>query len=223
MGSRNAYKPSNSSFVPMVRNSSRCAASPGRAALSTTRGWLCRKHALIRARRSSAISRSVLTSRVSRRRGNTTASAIPTEREVEQPLPQGGAVGIDLGVVRCAPLNSFKRHATALCKAQQALCRKQKFSNNWKKANGRIQRIHARIGNARRDYRHKNSTAISQNHAMVCIEDLQGAEHVQVGGRLNPSAGQTRSSQVWPEQIHPRSGLVRVPPPIGVQAVVEWW
>jgi putative transposase len=105
-----------------------------------------------------------------------------TEREVEQPLPQGGAVGIDLGVVRFAtlsdgtfyaPLNSFRRHATALRKTQQAMCRKQKFSNNWKKAKGRIQRLHARIGNARRDYLHKTSTAISQNHAMVCIEDLQ--------------------------------------------------
>jgi putative transposase len=71
------------------------------------------------------------------------------------------------------PLNSFERHATALRKGQQAMCRKQKFSNNWKKARRRIQRIHARIGNARRDYLHKISTAISQNHAMVCIEDLQ--------------------------------------------------
>jgi len=53
------------------------------------------------------------------------------------------------------------------------MCRKQKFSKNWRKAQGRIQRIHARIGNARRDYLHKTSTAISQNHAMVCIEDLQ--------------------------------------------------
>ena len=108
--------------------------------------------------------------------------SIQTEREVEQPLPRGGAVGIDLGVVRFAtlsdgtvyaPLNSFKRHATALRKGQQAMCRKQKFSNNWKKAKARIQRIHVRIGNARRDYLHKTSTAISQNHAMVCLEDLQ--------------------------------------------------
>ncbi|MCQ4323335.1 RNA-guided endonuclease InsQ/TnpB family protein, partial [Stutzerimonas stutzeri] len=44
---------------------------------------------------------------------------------------------------------------------------------NWKKEKSRIQKIHARIGNARRDYLHKTSTAISQNHAMVCIEDLQ--------------------------------------------------
>jgi putative transposase len=108
--------------------------------------------------------------------------SIQTERELERPLPQGGAVGIDLGVARFAtlsdgtfyaPLNSFRRHASALRKRQQAMSRKQKFSNNWKKAKACIQRIHARIGNARRDYLHKASTAISQNHAMVCIEDLQ--------------------------------------------------
>ena len=108
--------------------------------------------------------------------------SIQTEREVEQPIPQGGAVGIDMGIVRFAtlsngtfyaPLNSFKRHEAALRKAQQAMSRKVKFSNNWKKTKARIQRIHARIGNARRDYLRKTSTAISQNHAMVCIEDLQ--------------------------------------------------
>jgi putative transposase len=36
-----------------------------------------------------------------------------------------------------------------------------------------MQNIHARLGNARRDFLHKATTAISQNHAMVCIEDLQ--------------------------------------------------
>jgi len=108
--------------------------------------------------------------------------SIQTEREVEQPVPQGGTVGIDMGVTRFAtlsdgtfyaPLNSFKRHETALRKAQQAMSRKTKFSSNWKRVRARVQRIHARIGNARRDYLHKCSTTISQNHAMVCIEDLQ--------------------------------------------------
>jgi len=108
--------------------------------------------------------------------------SIQTEREVEQPIPNGGAVGIDMGVA-CfatlsdgtffAPRGSFKLHETALRKAQRAMSRKTKFSNNWKKAKARIQRIHARIGNARRDYLHKCSTTISQNHALVCIEDLQ--------------------------------------------------
>ena len=108
--------------------------------------------------------------------------SIQTEREVEQPIPNGGAVGIDMGIARFAtlsdgsfyaPLNSFKRHETALRKAQQTMSRKVKFSSNWKKAKARVQKIHAHIGNARRDYLHKTSTAISQNHAMVCIEDLQ--------------------------------------------------
>lgn len=108
--------------------------------------------------------------------------SIQTEREVEQPIPQGGAVGIDMGIARFATLsdgtfyaslNSFKRHETALRKAQQAMSRKTRFSNNWKKAKARVQRIHSRIGNARRDFLHKATTAISQNHAMVCIEDLQ--------------------------------------------------
>ena len=108
--------------------------------------------------------------------------SIQTEREVEPPIPNGGAVGIDMGVARFAtlsdgtfyaPLNSFKRHQDRLRKAQQAMSRKVKFSNNWKKEKSRIQKIHARIGHARRDFLHKTTTTISQNHAMVCIEDLQ--------------------------------------------------
>jgi putative transposase len=108
--------------------------------------------------------------------------SIQTEQEVEPPVPQGGAVGIDMGIARFAtlsdgafyaPLNSFKRHEDRLRRAQQAMSRKTRFSNNWRKAKARVQRIHARIGNARRDYLHKTTTTISQSHAMVCIEDLQ--------------------------------------------------
>ena len=142
--------------------------------------------------------------------------SIQTERELDQPLPRGGAVGIDLGVVRFAtlsdgtfyaPLNSFKRHQTRLRKGLQAMSRKQKFSHNWNKAKRRIQRIHARIGNARRDYLHKTSTAISQNHAMVCIEDLQvqnmsrsAAGSIETPGRhVRAKAGLNRSilDQGW--------------------------
>ncbi|VWD30776.1 DNA-cytosine methyltransferase [Burkholderia lata] len=109
--------------------------------------------------------------------------SIQTAREVEQPVPQAtSAIGIDVGIARfatfsdgsfLAPLNSFKRHEAKLRRAQRAMSRKVKFGNNWKKAKARIQRIHARIGNARRDYLHKATTTISKNHAMVCIEDLQ--------------------------------------------------
>jgi putative transposase len=109
--------------------------------------------------------------------------SIQTEREVETPVhPSTAIVGIDMGIVRFAtlsdgsyfaPLNSFKHQEQALVKAQRAMSRKQKFSNNWKKAKANVQKIHAHIGNARRDYLHKATTTISKNHAMVCIEDLQ--------------------------------------------------
>jgi putative transposase len=108
--------------------------------------------------------------------------SIQTERELEQPIPHGGAVGIDMGIARFATLsdgtffetlNSFKRHEDELRKAQQSLSRKTKFSKNWMKAKAKVQRIQARIGNARRDYLHQTSTAISKNHALVCLEDLQ--------------------------------------------------
>lgn len=109
--------------------------------------------------------------------------SIQTEREVEQPIPQSSsAIGIDLGIARfatmsdgshLAPLSSFKKHDARLRRAQRAMSRKTQFSNNWKKAKAKVQRIHTRIGNCRRDYLHKATTTISQNHAMVYIEDLQ--------------------------------------------------
>ena len=109
--------------------------------------------------------------------------SIQTEREIDAPAhPSTAIVGIDMGIARFAtlsdgsyfaPLNSFKRQEKALVKAQRSMSRKQKFSSNWKKAKANVQKIHVRIGNARRDYLHKCSTTISQNHAIVCIEDLQ--------------------------------------------------
>ncbi|MFJ1212749.1 RNA-guided endonuclease InsQ/TnpB family protein [Burkholderia pyrrocinia] len=133
--------------------------------------------------------------------------SIQTEREVEQPIPQGDAVGIDMGIVRFAtlsdgtfyvPLNSFKPHEASLRRAQQAMSRKVKFSRNWMKAKARVQRIHSRIGNARRDYLHKATTTISQNHAMVCIEDLK------VRNMSRSAAGTTEKPG---RQVRAKSGL----------------
>jgi putative transposase len=51
--------------------------------------------------------------------------------------------------------------------------RKKKFSSNWKKQKQRISKIHIKIANTKNDYLHKESTTISQNHAVVVLEDLQ--------------------------------------------------
>lgn len=143
--------------------------------------------------------------------------SIQTEREVETPVhPSSAIVGIDLGVARLAtlsdgshvaPLNSFKRQGNALAKAQRAMARKRKFGSNWKKAKARVQKIHARIGNARRDHLHKTTTAISKNHAVVVVEDLQvrnmsksaAGTAGQPGRNVNAKSGLNRSilDQGW--------------------------
>ena len=109
--------------------------------------------------------------------------SIQTEREVAQPVhPSTSIVGIDVGITRFAtlsdgshiePVNTFRKHQQRLARYQRAMSRKTKFSNNWKKAKARVQKIHTRIANARRDFLHKTTTTISKNHAIVCIEDLQ--------------------------------------------------
>ncbi len=109
--------------------------------------------------------------------------AIQTEREVEAPAHSAtSAVGVDVGITKFAalstgeifaPVNSFRTKQTRLARYQRAMSRKVKFSNNWKKTKAKITKIHSTIANIRRDYLHKTSTVISQNHAMIVIEDLQ--------------------------------------------------
>ena len=109
--------------------------------------------------------------------------SIQTEDEIDKPQHSSTSmVGIDLGVARFAtlsdgtvfePINSFKHHQHQLARYQRAMSHKVKFSSNWKKCKGKVQRLHTRIANIRRDYLHKTTTTISKNHAMICIEDLQ--------------------------------------------------
>lgn len=108
---------------------------------------------------------------------------LQTQRDVPTPVPEStSAVGIDVGIARFATmsdetyvvsLNSFKRHQLRLARYQRRMSRKEKFSNNWKKAKSKVQRIHTDVAHARKDFLHKTTTAISKNHALVCIEDLQ--------------------------------------------------
>jgi putative transposase len=136
--------------------------------------------------------------------------SVQTERNVAEPAhPASTSIGIDLGVARLAtlsdgavvaPLDPGKRHARRLARAQRALSRKVKFSSNWKKARGCVQRIQRDIGNARRDYLHKATTAISQNHALVIVEDLQ------VGNMSRSARG---SAEAPGKNVRAKAGLNR--------------
>jgi len=121
-----------------------------------------------------------------------------TERKIATPKhPSSSMIGVDLGITRLItlsdgsfvdPVNSLKTHRHILVKAQRALARKVKFSANWQKQKLRINQIHMRIANVRRDILHKTSTALSKNHAMIVIEDLKvsNMSRSAKGTMLNP-------------------------------------
>ncbi|MGO3082734.1 MAG: RNA-guided endonuclease InsQ/TnpB family protein [Psychrobacter celer] len=108
-----------------------------------------------------------------------------TEREVEQPRhPSKSAIGLDMGISKLLttsngeyikPKNSFKANQMKLAKLQRQLNRKVLFSQNWKKQNRKIQKLHHHIANIRHDYLHKITTSISKSHAMIACEDLKVA------------------------------------------------
>ncbi len=143
--------------------------------------------------------------------------SIQTERDIERPRTKATkVVGIDVGISRfatmndgnyIAPVNSFKKQQIRLRKYQRRMSRKVKFSNNWKKARIKVQRVHTDIANVRKDFLHKITTTISKNHALVCIEDLSvrnmsksavGTKE-QPGKRVRQKAGLNRSilDQGW--------------------------
>lgn len=144
------------------------------------------------------------------RQGKHWFASFQTEYAVDElQHPSTSIVGIDLGVKRFAtlsngrfyaPLNAFKQMQARLAKLQRQLKHKVKFSQNWKKLQVKIRKLHARIANARQDYLHKISTEISKNHAIVVVEDLKvrNISASAKGDSVNPG-----------KQVKHKSGLNR--------------
>ena len=118
-------------------------------------------------------------------------------------------VGIDMGVKCFAtlsngivyqPLNSFKKSAEKLATLQRKLKNKHKFSNNWQKQKAKITQHHEKIANARRDTLHKISTEISENQAVIVIEDLK---------IKNMSKSSKGNSEKHGKRVAQKSGLNR--------------
>ena len=146
---------------------------------------------------------------VSRRAGQWFAS-VQCEKDCVEPTPSAlPAVGIDMGIsvfaalssgANIAPGNYGKKARCALRKAQRAVSRKKKGSNNRRKAVQRVQKLHRKIANARKDFLHKVSTAIAKNHGIVVVEDLR----IQ-----NMSASAKGTAEEPGRNIRQKSGLNR--------------
>ena len=131
----------------------------------------------------------VLRMAVSRRAGRWYAS-LTVERE-DKPVtkpPQGGTVGIDLGIKTLATLSDGTVIENPRClaaserrlkMAQKALSRKTVGSNRRAKARAKVARINARVANQRQDAMHKATTWLAETYSEICIEDLHVAGMVK--------------------------------------------
>lgn len=136
----------------------------------------------VRLRWDQAIPGDVRNITVARRAGVWTVAA-QYEMEVPDPVPSAlPAVGIDRGVVvfaalsdgtRIEPANCGKKALRALRRAQRNLSRKKRGSNNRRKARRRVARLQARIARTRKDFLHKASRTVAQNHGEVVLEKLE--------------------------------------------------
>jgi len=102
----------------------------------------------------------------------------------EVPLPPAenqGAVGMDLGVTRLATLSTgeaftgpkaLRTLLERLRRLGRSLSRKVKGSRNWSRAKLALARLHARIGNLRREGLHQLTTHITRRFHTIGIEDL---------------------------------------------------
>ena len=90
-------------------------------------------------------------------------------------------VGIDVGIkhiavasdgTRCEAPKSLKLLDLKLRRAQRALARSQRNSNNYKKKLLKKQRIQQHINDVRQDVTHKFTSTITKNHGVVVVEDL---------------------------------------------------
>ena len=130
------------------------------------------------------------------------------ENTIEKPIhPSKSAIGVDLGIKKLVttsngqvfePINSFKANQVKLARLQRKLKKKTKFSENWKKLNLKINKLHHHIANIRHDYLHKVTTTLSKNHAMIVVEDLKVAN-------MSKSASGTPENQG--KNVKAKSGL----------------
>lgn len=114
-------------------------------------------------------------------------------------------VGIDVGVkdvvVTSDGLASgnprfTERNAAKLAKYQKRLAKKQKGSNNRRKATLKVARVHAKIADTRRDFTHKLTTTLIRENQVICVEDLSVKNMVK-----NPTLAKSIHDANWGELV----------------------
>ncbi|MGG0239423.1 RNA-guided endonuclease InsQ/TnpB family protein [Bacillus rhizoplanae] len=107
------------------------------------------------------------------------------ERQAVQAVPPSivleQAIGIDVGLNKYVVLSNetsfenprfLRQKEKQLKKAQRNLSKKKKGSANYKKQVERIQNLHEKVANQRKDFLHKLSYRLTQMYSVICMENL---------------------------------------------------
>lgn len=99
-----------------------------------------------------------------------------------------GKIGIDLGIKsfivdsdgnKISNEKFLIKSQSKLKRLQQSLSRKQKGSNNRKKAQIKVAKIHYHIAQQRKDFQHKLSTKLINENQVICLESLRPSNMVK--------------------------------------------
>lgn len=129
--------------------------------------------------------------------------SILVEEAIAPLAPIAATVGIDAGITSLVALSTGEKVANPkherrdrerLARAQKALSRKQKGSQNRAKARRQVARVYGRIADRRRDTLHKITTRLVRENQTVVIEDLSIRNMVR-----NHSLARAISDASWSE------------------------
>ncbi|WP_255259748.1 transposase [Lentibacillus sp. CBA3610] len=117
-----------------------------------------------------------------KRQGHRWFAIFSVERHVNETVEfPVQSTGIDVGIQKFAVLSDgttienpkfLLKVERKLKRAQKKLSRMKKGSNNWKKQRQKVQQLHIKVANQRRDFLHKLSYRLSKTYKFVFVEDL---------------------------------------------------
>jgi putative transposase len=103
------------------------------------------------------------------------------ELEHKPTVKKAEKIGVDIGINALATCSdntvypnpkAYRENTKRLARLQRRVSKKQKGSNNRKKAVKQLAKLHKRVSDIRKDNIHKLTTYLAKNHGEIIIEDL---------------------------------------------------